>query len=186
MRQDTNKQTNKQTIIITCLFIIDGYLLYRISWLSFTGVSKCPQISRILFSTLANLKNAEAWIVLIRHAISNSSSLLTKIFGIIPSTPFAISNTVTFIFLTFLVLWQGLSTCLSFRFLWFSLQDGKIHYTVSSLFLLIISRSSLLPVIKLSETIQTKTLLRSARILRRVLETWGDLLSLELQWRTFS
>ena len=30
-------------------------------------------------------------------------------------------------------------------------------------------------------TIQTTTLLRSARILRRVLETWGDLLSLKLQ-----
>ena len=34
-------------------------------------------------------------------------------------------------------------------------------------------------------TIQ-KTLLRTARILRRVLETWGDLLSLNLQWKTIS
>ena len=33
------------------------------------------------------------------------------------------------------------------------------------------------------ETIQTTTLLRTARILRRVLETWGDLLSLKLQWK---
>ena len=31
------------------------------------------------------------------------------------------------------------------------------------------------------ETIQTTALLRTARILRRVLETWGDLLSLKLQ-----
>ena len=31
-----------------------------------------------------------------------------------------------------------------------------------------------------------KALLRSARILRRVLETWGDLLSLSLQWKTIS
>ena len=30
------------------------------------------------------------------------------------------------------------------------------------------------------ETIQITALLRSARILRRVLETWGDLLSLKL------
>ena len=30
------------------------------------------------------------------------------------------------------------------------------------------------------ETIQITTLLRTARILRRVLETWGDLLSLKL------
>ena len=31
------------------------------------------------------------------------------------------------------------------------------------------------------QTIQTKAMLRSARILRKVLETWGDLLSLKLQ-----
>ena len=36
------------------------------------------------------------------------------------------------------------------------------------------------------ETIQTTTLLRTARILRRILETWGDLLSLNLQWKTIS
>ena len=36
------------------------------------------------------------------------------------------------------------------------------------------------------ETIQTTTLLRTARTLRRVLETWGDLLSLKLQWKTIS
>ena len=34
------------------------------------------------------------------------------------------------------------------------------------------------------ETIQTTALLRTARILRRVLETWGDLLSLKLQRKT--
>ena len=33
------------------------------------------------------------------------------------------------------------------------------------------------------ETIQLTALLRTARILRRVLETWGDLLSLKLQWK---
>ena len=32
------------------------------------------------------------------------------------------------------------------------------------------------------ETIQTRALLRSARILRRVLETWGDFLSFKFQW----
>ena len=36
------------------------------------------------------------------------------------------------------------------------------------------------------ETIQTTALLRSARILRRVLETLGDLLSLKLQWEIIS
>ena len=34
------------------------------------------------------------------------------------------------------------------------------------------------------ETIQTTALLRSNRILRRVLESWRDLLSLKLQWET--
>ena len=36
------------------------------------------------------------------------------------------------------------------------------------------------------ETIQTTPLIRMARIMRRVLETWGDLLSLKLQWKTIS
>ena len=36
------------------------------------------------------------------------------------------------------------------------------------------------------ETIQMTALLRTARKLRRVLETWGDLLSLKLQWKTIS
>ena len=36
------------------------------------------------------------------------------------------------------------------------------------------------------ETIQTTALLRTTRILRRVLETWRDLLSLKLQWKTIS
>ena len=33
-------------------------------------------------------------------------------------------------------------------------------------------------------TIQTTALLRTARILRRILKTWGDSLSLKLQWKT--
>ena len=36
------------------------------------------------------------------------------------------------------------------------------------------------------ETIQTTALLKTARILRRVMETWGDLSSLKLQWKTIS
>ena len=36
------------------------------------------------------------------------------------------------------------------------------------------------------ETIQTTTLLKTARILRRVLETWVDMLSLTLKWKTIS
>ena len=36
------------------------------------------------------------------------------------------------------------------------------------------------------ETIQTTALLRMARILRRLLRTWWDLLSLKLQWKYIS
>ena len=36
------------------------------------------------------------------------------------------------------------------------------------------------------KTIQITALLRTASILRRVLETWGDLVSLRLQWKTIS
>ena len=36
------------------------------------------------------------------------------------------------------------------------------------------------------EIIQRTALLKTARILRRVLKTWGDLLSLKLQWKTIS
>ena len=36
------------------------------------------------------------------------------------------------------------------------------------------------------ETIQATTLLRTVRILRRILETWGDLRSLRLQGKTIS
>ena len=36
------------------------------------------------------------------------------------------------------------------------------------------------------ETIQMIALLKAARILRKVLATWGDLMSLKLQWKTIS
>ena len=36
----------------------------------------------------------------------------------------------------------------------------------------------------LEDTIETSTLLRTTRIPRRVLEIWGDLLSLKFQWKT--
>ena len=36
------------------------------------------------------------------------------------------------------------------------------------------------------ENIQTTAFLKTARILRRVLETWGNLLSLNLQWKTIN
>ena len=43
-----------------------------------------------------------------------------------------------------------------------------------------------LEIVGRAETTQTTALLKTARILRRVLETWGDFLSLNLQWNTIS
>ena len=43
-----------------------------------------------------------------------------------------------------------------------------------------------LEIIRLEETTQITELLRSTRILNGVLETWGDLLSLKLQWKAIS
>ena len=43
-----------------------------------------------------------------------------------------------------------------------------------------------LEVVERVDTTQMTALLRTARILKRVLETWGDMLSLKLQWKTIS
>ena len=91
-----------------------------------TSDSKFPQISRTLLSILADLSNAVIWMVSDRPPISNFSSPLTKPLGIVPSAPFTIGITVTFMFHSFffagwsffLVIWQGSST---FCCLWFSL-----------------------------------------------------------------
>ena len=48
----------------------------------------------------------------------------------------------------------------------------------------LLKRLEVLEIREQVKTIQTATLLRTDRILRRVLETWGDLLSLNLQWKT--
>ena len=43
-----------------------------------------------------------------------------------------------------------------------------------------------LEVCRRMKTIQTTALFRTTRILRRVLDTWWDLLSLKLQWKTIN
>ena len=50
----------------------------------------------------------------------------------------------------------------------------------------LVQRLEDLEITEQAESLQTTALLRSARILRRVPETWGDLLSLKLQWKTIS
>ena len=82
---------------------------------------KSPRVSRTLFSILAALSNAIVWIVSPRPPISNPSSPLLKLSGIFPSTPIRNGVHICLMFHSFLVLKQGLYTCLSFHFLWFSI-----------------------------------------------------------------
>ena len=132
--------------------------------------SKSPWVSRILHNILADFSNAVIWMVLACPPIFNSSIPLYKPLGTIPIVPFTIGITVTFMFHIFL---SSSSRVQVFVFLYavfdFSLWDGKVHDTVTSLlffffffffFLLIITCSGLLAGIKLSVSI-----LKSERIL---------------------
>ena len=75
--------------------------------------SKSPQVSRTLLSILAHLNNGIVWMVSTSLLISKSSYFFTKTLRIGPSVP--ITNNITFMFHRFfLVLWEGLSTYLSF------------------------------------------------------------------------
>ena len=103
---------------------------------------KFPQVSRTLLSILADLNSSIVSIFPARPPISNFSLPLTKPLETIPTAP--ITTDVMFIltlFSTFLVLRQGLSTCLSFRFLWFKPSDQpgqqSLIYNRFSFFLLI-------------------------------------------------
>ena len=63
--------------------------------------SKIHQVSRILLSILADLNNAEVWMVSIYPPISNSSSFLSKHLEIVASTPITIGITKSLIFHSF-------------------------------------------------------------------------------------
>ena len=107
--------------------------------------SKSPQISRILLSILANLNNAVVWMVSTWPLISKSSSPCTNPLVTEPSALTTISITVTFIFYNFFKT-LARSTYLSFFLFSFNFtrivsQVSKVHNSVNSLFLLIITRS---------------------------------------------
>ena len=74
-----------------------------------------------------DLNNIVLWMVSLRPLIFNSSSPLNKPLRIVASAPVTIGITSTFMPHRFLVLWEGVSTCLSFRFLWFSF-CGKFSF----------------------------------------------------------
>ena len=80
---------------------------------------KSPQVSRTLLSILADLNNAVVWTVSICPSISNPSCPFSQPLGTVPSEPSIIDINVTPTLQLFFLLWQRLSTCLSFRFLLF-------------------------------------------------------------------
>ena len=113
--------------------------------------SKSPQVSRTLFSTLANLINAVVWMVSIHPLISNTSSPLSHPLWTVPHMSITIG---IILFYSFLSSWPSPSTCLSFPSLWiFSLWSTRMEnspYMATSLFLLIITKLGLLARIRWS------------------------------------
>ena len=79
--------------------------------------NKSPQVSRTLHSILADLKNAAIWIISSRSVISKSSGPCTNSLVTGPSAPITIGITVTFMFNSFSIPWQGLVIYHSFPFL---------------------------------------------------------------------
>ena len=82
--------------------------------------NKSPQVFNTLLSILANFNNAAFWTVSACALIQTPLAPLPGLWGSIPSATNTTGITVTFMFHSFLFLWQGTSTYLSFPFLWFS------------------------------------------------------------------
>ena len=80
---------------------------------------KSPQFSRILLSISHNLNLV--WTVSVHPPISNPSIPLPSHWGYFRVYQLQLVSPSLSCSIPFLVLWQGLSTYLSFRFLWFSL-----------------------------------------------------------------
>ena len=75
--------------------------------------SKTLQVSMTLLSILTELDNIVVWMASVRPRTCKSSSSFTKPLGVVPSAPITIDTTVNFMFHSFLVLWQDLSTFIS-------------------------------------------------------------------------
>ena len=78
--------------------------------------NKSLQVSRILFSPLADFNNAVVWMISARPLISNSSSPFINPKVTVPSAPITTGITITFMcHNSFSLLQQGSGTYLSFR-----------------------------------------------------------------------
>ena len=69
--------------------------------------SKFPQVSRIIVSILAVLKNVVVWMVSTHPLISKSSSPFNNLFVTIPKAPITIGIIITFIFHSFFFQFTG-------------------------------------------------------------------------------
>ena len=100
--------------------------------------NKSPQVSRIFFSILAILNNTVVWMVSIRPLISKTPKPLSKPLKTVLCVPLATSWYLSLFFFEF--------HCVVRR-------ESKVHYLASTLFLLIVTRSSLLTGIRWSDCI---------------------------------
>ena len=107
-------------LLLLLLLLVFGSFLYLHYLIIFhwSLSDNKSQFSWTLLTVLVDLNNPVVWMILARPPISNSSSPLMKPLGIVPSAPITTSCS-----LAFLVLWQGLNTCLTFHFLLCSLYE---------------------------------------------------------------
>ena len=116
--------------------------------------SKSPQVSRTRLRILAVLSNVVVWIISIRPPTSKSSRPFNNPLVVVPKAPITIGPIVTFMFLSFFNS-QARSRylsffSLSFRFILWSAGTAKSTILQIFFLLLIIMRSGLLAVIRLS------------------------------------
>ena len=97
--------------------------------------SKSAQVSRTLFSILADLNNTVVWTVLTRPVISKSSSLCTNPLVTVRRAPITIGRVVNFRFHSFLnSLARSTNLSLFSHSFNFTLWSSKVHNSASSLF----------------------------------------------------
>ena len=116
--------------------------------------SRSPEVSRTLLSILAVLNDAVVWMVSTRPPNSDSSSLFSNPLVTVPNAPITIGIIVTCMFHSFFQFPSKVEVLILlftfFQFYSVVSRDSKVDYFASSLFLLIIIKSSLLAGIRWS------------------------------------
>ena len=95
LRRLTVTQTPVENPQLLLLFIFLASFSYQLTLVVFNwNLSGCksPQVSRTLLSTLADLSNAEVWVISIFSLIFSSSSLSSKPLSTVPSVLITTDN----------------------------------------------------------------------------------------------